>query len=154
MPIRRTRLTRAACTLLVALVAGGAWAASDSGPPVARAASVGQLQKRISAGQGHVSTLSGAVKAASGRMAQLSASIATLGSHLARVQADLAAKRKELAKLHAELVAARIRLAQLEAYETHAEHVLARQLVASYESDNPDIVTVVLNATGFRDLLE
>ena len=32
--------------------------------------------------------------------------------------------------------------------------MLAQQLVASYESDNPDVVTVVLSATGFRDLLE
>ena len=154
MLIRRMRLTHAACALLVALFIGGAWAEVDSPPPSARAASIGQLQQKIGAGRGHISALSGAVSAASRRMAQLSASIAALARRLARVQADLAAKRAELAKIHAELVAARLRLAQLEAYEAHAEQVLARQLVASYESDNPDVVTVVLNATGFRDLLE
>ena len=122
--------------------------------PTARAASIGQLQKKISSGQGNVSALSGAVKASSGRIGQLNASIAALARRLSRIQADLIAKRAELAKLRAELKAARIRLAQLEAFEAHAEGVLAQQLVATYESDNPDVVTVVMSATGFRDLLE
>ncbi|MBV8946888.1 MAG: hypothetical protein JOZ95_15795, partial [Solirubrobacterales bacterium] len=154
MPIRRMRLTHAACALLVALVTGAAWAGVDSPPPPARAASIGQLQQRIGAGRGHITALSGAVSAASRRMAQLSANIAALTRHLGRVQADLAAKRAELVRIHDQLVAARLRLSQLEAYEASAEQVLARQLVASYESDHPDVVTVVLNATGFRDLLE
>ena len=154
MPIRRMRRTHAACALLVALVTGAAWAGVDSPPPPARAASIGQLQQRIGAGRGHITALSGAVSVASRRMAQLSANIAALTGHLGRVQADLAAKRAELVRIHDQLVAARLRLSQLEAYEASAEQVLARQLVASYESDHPDVVTVVLNATGFRDLLE
>jgi len=125
-----------------------------SSAPVARAASVGQLQQRITAGQGRVSSLSGTVRAASGRIAQLNASIAALARRLSRIQADLDAKRAELAKLRGELAAARTRLAQLEAYEAYAEQVLAKQLVATYESDRPNIVTVVIDATGFQDLLE
>jgi peptidoglycan hydrolase CwlO-like protein len=155
MLIRRRPLTHAACAALVAFLAAAVvWGTVDSRPPAARAASIGQLQQRIGAGKSHISSLSGAVSAASRRLRQLNASIAALARHLARVQADLNAKRAELAKLHAELVAARIRLARLEAYEAHAEQVLAQQLVATYESDNPDVVTVVLSATGFQDLLE
>jgi murein DD-endopeptidase MepM/ murein hydrolase activator NlpD len=154
MLIRRRPLTHVACALLIAFVcgAGAVWLESSSTP--ARAASVGQLQQQISAGQGHVSALSGAVKSASGRLAQLDANIAALARRLARIQADLNAKRAELAKLKSELDAARRRLTRLEAYETQAEGVLSRQLVASYESNAPDVVTVVLSATGFRDLLE
>jgi murein DD-endopeptidase MepM/ murein hydrolase activator NlpD len=154
MQIRRRPLTHVACAVLVALACGGGAAGLDSGPTPARAASIGQLKQRISAGQGHVSALSGAVKSASGRLAQLDANIAALARRLARIQADLNAKRDELARLKSELDAARRRLTQLEAYEAHAERVLSQQLVASYESDNPDVVTVVLSATGFRDLLE
>ena len=155
MLIRLRPLTHAACAALVLfLVAAVVWGTVDSGPPVARAASEGQLKQRINAGKGHISALSGVVSAASGRLGQLSANIAALARHLARVQADLDAKRAELTRLHTELVAAHIRLVKLEAYETHAEQVLAQQLVASYESDTPDVVTVVLSATGFRDLLE
>ncbi len=151
---RRRPLTHAACALLVALVCAGAATKLDLAPTPARAASIGQLQQQISAGQGHVSALSGAVSAASGRINQLNASIAALSRRLSRIQADLDAKRAELIKLQSELNAARIRLAQLVAYQAHAEQILAQQLVATYESDNPDVVTVVLSATGFRDLLE
>jgi len=101
-----------------------------------------------------VSCSLGGVKSATGRVAQRDANIAAMGRRLARIQADLNAKRDELAKLKSELDAAHRRLTQLEAYEARAEGVLAQQLVASYESDNPDVVSVVLSATGFRDLLE
>ncbi len=151
---RRRPVTHAACAALVALFCGGAIARLEPSPTSARAASIGRLQQQIRAGQGHVSSLSGSVKAASGRISQLSASIAALSRRLDRIQADLDAKRAELGRLQAELQAARVRLARLEAYQTHAEQVLSQQLVASYESDNPNIVTVVLSATGFRDLLE
>ncbi len=73
---------------------------------------------------------------------------------IAHIQANLNADRIELLKLRDRLAAARTRLSQLEAYEAHAESVLAKQLVAGYESDPPDIVTVVLEARGFQDLLE
>jgi peptidoglycan hydrolase CwlO-like protein len=154
MLIRRRPFTHVACAVLVALVCGGAVAILSLPSTPARAASVSQLKQKISAGQGHVSALSGAVKSASGRIEQLSANIAALARRLARIQADLNAKRAELARLRSQLDAARRRLAQLETYESHAELVLAQQLVASYESDNPDVVTVVLSSTGFRDLLE
>jgi peptidoglycan hydrolase CwlO-like protein len=153
MLIRRP-LIHVACALLVALACAAALVRLELAATPARAASIGQLQRQISAGKGHVSALSGAVRSASGRVAQLNASIATLTRRLDRAQADLNAKRAELAKLRRELKAARVRLAQLEAYEAHAEQVLAQQLVASYETDNPDVVTVVLSATGFQDLLE
>jgi murein DD-endopeptidase MepM/ murein hydrolase activator NlpD len=152
---RRTPSTHAAYGALVTLaVAAAVLLGLQLIPSPARAASIGQLQQQITAGQGHISSLSGAVRSASGRIGQLDASIAALAARLTHIQADLDAKRAELAKLRAELQAARIRLAQLEAYEAHAEQVLAQQLVASYESNNPDLVTVVLSATGFRDLLE
>ncbi|MBV9604054.1 MAG: peptidoglycan DD-metalloendopeptidase family protein [Solirubrobacterales bacterium] len=154
MLIRRRPLTHAACPLLAALVCAGAVALPGLRSTPARAASIGSLQQQISAGQGHISSLSGTVRAASGRVGGLDASIAALASRLARIQADLDAKRAELAKLRSELSTARVRLAQLEAYDAHAESVLAQQLVASYESDNPNVVTVVLSATGFSDLLE
>jgi murein DD-endopeptidase MepM/ murein hydrolase activator NlpD len=154
MLIRRRPFIHVACAVLVVLVCAAGAGVFDSTPPPARAASVGQLQQQIRSSQGHVSALSGAVKSASGRLAQLDSNIAALARRLARIQADLNAKRAELARLKSELDAAHRRLTQLEAYEAHAERVLAQQLVASYESDNPDVVTVVLSATGFRDLLE
>jgi septal ring factor EnvC (AmiA/AmiB activator) len=156
-PPARTKLhalRTVACVAAAALTACVAVVVLSSRSSTARAASIGQLQQQISAGQGTISNLSGAVSAASSRLAQLGSSIAGLQRQIARIQADLDAKRAELLKLRAELDAARARLAQLEAYEAHAEAVLSQQLVNSYESGSPDLVHVVLESTGFQDLLE
>ena len=60
------------------------------------------------------------------------------------LQSDLNAKEAELIKLEIELTLARNHLHQLEAFQAHAESVLAKQLINSYESDQPDLLTVVL----------
>jgi murein DD-endopeptidase MepM/ murein hydrolase activator NlpD len=56
--------------------------------------------------------------------------------------------------LRGALTAARTRLAALQVVATRAEAVLSRQLISVYETDQFDIVSVVLEATGFTDLLE
>jgi murein DD-endopeptidase MepM/ murein hydrolase activator NlpD len=120
----------------------------------ARAIDMGRLQQQISAGRSKVSALSGVVGGYSGRLDRLNASIDKLQSRLTRLQNDLNAKRMQLFKVQVELTAARNRLKQLEAFQSHAESVLARQLINTYEMDRPDLVTVVLESTGFQDMLE
>src|SRR5205823_2253944 len=48
----------------------------------------------------------------------------------------------------------RARLIRLRARLQVARRTLSRRLVEIYESDRPDIVTVILNSKGFADLLE
>jgi murein DD-endopeptidase MepM/ murein hydrolase activator NlpD len=120
----------------------------------ARAANVGQLQQQISAGQGQIQNLVGAVSAASSRLAQINSSISRLERQLNRIQNELDVRMRELATTRRELRAARIRLKQLQVFEAQAERTLAAQLVSTYEGDNPDLVTVVLESTGFQNLLE
>ncbi len=122
--------------------------------PAARAADPGALAQQIGAGQNRVSALSGAVGADNGRLRRLDGGIAGLESKIARIQSDLDAQRAQLLRLRRELNAARVRLASLKAYERKAEYVLSQQLVASYENDQPDLVSVVLDASGFNNLLE
>ncbi len=141
----------AAAALALALCGMTGWFASISG--VAHAASVGQLQQQIGAGQSKISSLSGEVSVVSARLGELNASIAALQSRIAQIQTRLDAGIKQLIMLRSQLDAARTRLEQLRRYELHAEHVLAAQLVNTYESDRPDIVSVVLESTGFQDLL-
>jgi peptidoglycan hydrolase CwlO-like protein len=112
------------------------------------------MAQKISAGQNRISALSGAVGADNGRLRQLDAGIAELQRKIARIQSDLDAKRAELLELRRELNVARVRLASLKTYERRAKYVLAQQLVGSYESDQPDLVSVVLDANGFNNLLE
>jgi peptidoglycan hydrolase CwlO-like protein len=154
MHIRRTPFTDAAGVVMLATLAVFVAAIGlSSRAPAARAASTGQLKHRITAGQGRVSSLSGTVRAASGRIGRLDASIAALASRLSRIQANIDAKNAQLDKLRVELADARTRLDQLVAAAAHAQQVLAQQLVASYETDPPNIVSVVIEATGFQDLL-
>jgi murein DD-endopeptidase MepM/ murein hydrolase activator NlpD len=151
-PSNRTLVAAVAALLACACLWVIALAASRA--PAARAASASALQQQISAGQSRISALAGAVGAASQRVAALGNAIAPLERQLTRIQADLDAKRAELLALQSKLDAARTRLAQLEAFESRAEAVLSRQLVSSYESDRPDLVSVVLESRGFTDLLE
>ena len=122
--------------------------------PVARAASPGQLRQQISAGQERVSALSGAVSQADQRANELAASAASTVTQIARLQADLNVKRDSLLALRAKAGRASQRLALLQASERRVDGVLAQQLVGSYESASPDLVTVVVNASGFQNLLE
>ncbi len=129
MPRLRRTPTPAICAGLALLLGCAAILLLTPRSGVARAASTGQLQQRISAGQNRISSLAGQVHAASGKLSALSSSIASLQSQIAGIQRDLDAKRAELIKLRAELIAARTRLAQLEGFETRAESVLSNMLV-------------------------
>ncbi len=122
--------------------------------PVARAATPGALQQKIGAGESRISALSNAVGIADDRLRQLDSSIAQLQTEVARIQSNLDVQRAALARLRSQLNAATIKLAQLQAQERTAERVLSQQLVASYESAPPDIVSVVLESNGFSNLLE
>ncbi len=149
----RTFTRRFGAAIVLALAAAAlVWLGARS--PAARAADPGALAHQISAGQGRVSALSGTVGADTDRLRQVDSSIAGLERKIAHIQSDLDAKRAELLRLRRELNAARVRLARLKAYEHKAKYVLSQQLVASYETDQPDLVSVVLDADSFSNLLD
>ena len=79
--------------------------------------------------------------------------ITVLEGRQARIQADLDAKRAELARLQDELRRERIRLVKLREKLAAAKDALAERLVEIYKADEPDAVTVILEADGFEDLL-
>jgi peptidoglycan hydrolase CwlO-like protein len=70
------------------------------------------------------------------------------------VETDLAAAETRLARTRAELRAERIRLLRLRRRLAAGRVTLATQLVATYKSDPPDIVSLVLGSRSFADLLE
>lgn len=122
--------------------------------PVAHATSASQLQQQISAGQARISGLSGKVAAADKQLGQLQGSISGLEQRISALQRKIAPELAEEARLRTQLARAHQQLTQLEALEARAEAVLAKQLVGTYESDQPDLVTAVLDAKGFQDLLD
>ena len=156
-PLRFASASASACggvaALTLALLVLGIVVATTA-PPWARAAATGQLQQRTAGGRRRVSSLKGAVAAANRRVAALNSSISTLSGQLSSLQSSLDAKRAELLALRSELSAAQARLRRLEANEAADQQVLAQQLTGSYEGESPDLVSVVLESTGFNDLLE
>lgn len=124
-------------------------------------ATVSSLQNRIDAKQrklekvnGQARVLSSDISGLTNKIDALQGTITTLQRRQSAIQADLDAKRAELARTQRELRKVRARLVSLRARLAHARTVLADRLVELYKSDEPDIVSVVLDADGFADLLE
>jgi murein DD-endopeptidase MepM/ murein hydrolase activator NlpD len=88
------------------------------------------------------------------RINLLQGDITTLQSRQVRIEADLTRKRAELERLQDLLRKERIRLVKLRARLAEARTALSNRLVELYKADKPDVVTVILEADGFADLLE
>jgi murein DD-endopeptidase MepM/ murein hydrolase activator NlpD len=88
------------------------------------------------------------------RIESLKGQIAGTEERLDAVQDDLDAARRELLRVRDRLEVARDRLERLRAKLSIARDALADRLVELYKADQPDVLTVVLEADGFADLLE
>ena len=157
---RRPRLIAATA---LAAAAGIAFVAPDGGlhPRQARGASVSQLgselnskQAQLNANQAQEQQLSSSLADLDQQIHTLTGQIALVQSREAEVQATLAADRARLARAKAALQTERHRAAELRHALSHARHVLSVELVAQYERPQPSLVSVVLEANGFNQLLE
>ena len=148
--------------LVIAVLAPLAlWAALPLVSSASPEASVSSLQNRIDKKQsrldqvnGRAQVLSTDISGLTHRIDALQGTITTLQRRESTIQADLDAKRAALQRTQDELRRVRVRLVQLRARLARARAVLADRLVELYKSDQPDIVSVVLDANGFADLLE
>ena len=120
----------------------------------ARAAAGGSLQRRIGAAKSQASNLAGQVGAATGQVSQLGSAIGGIDGQIDALQATLNARGAQLLAVQTRLAAERARLDRLQRAQAHAERVLARQMVDNYETPQPDIVNIVIEATGFQDVLD
>ena len=135
--------------MLAGVVAVAAVPATTAG-----AASVGQLSSQLGAQQSRQQSLSASLSRLASVISSLDSQISLVESREAAVRAELAHDQAALAAAHAALVRERARLKLLRRQLAWARVLLSRQLVSSYETDRPDLVSVVLNAHGFADLLE
>jgi peptidoglycan hydrolase CwlO-like protein len=120
----------------------------------ARGAGEQALQQAISGQRAREGSLSAAA-ARLGRLERLAQrQVDLLQSRLTAVQSDLTEAQGRLARTQTELAAGGRWAARLEARVRVAQGALANLLRARYESDQPDLVTVVLHADGFSRLLE
>ena len=108
-----------------------------------------EIQKRKGKEQVLTTTISGFTE----RIGSLQDDITVLQTRQVRIQTDLDAKRRELAQIQDKLRQERIRLVNLRERLAAAKDALAERLVEIYKSDEPDVVTVILEADGFEDLI-
>ncbi len=151
------RLRLALLALLVPLLL---WAALPLGS-AAQGGGSGKLRERIEdkrrqvqRTKGRERVLASDVAGWTRRIRALQDDITILQGRQVRLQTDLDAKRAELARVQERLRAERLRLTRLRRRLLEARTVLSARIVELYKADEPDMVTVVLDADGFADLLE
>ncbi|MDX6663071.1 MAG: hypothetical protein QOG09_1173 [Solirubrobacterales bacterium] len=113
-----------------------------------------QTQSRISANKAKEGVLTSTISKLSGRVHDLTQRVASLRNREAAVQDELDRKQAELKTARAELKRAKLRLKVLRARLKRSVRVLEQRLIAIYKSSNPDVLTVILQADGFQDLVE
>jgi septal ring factor EnvC (AmiA/AmiB activator) len=141
---------------LVAVAATVAVVLGLAAVPVSSSAdpSLGQLKSQLNSEQGHQHSLAASIASLSGLISSLSRQITLVETREADVRADLARDRAKLAAVQRALTREQRLLAMLRGRLATARMLLARQLVTNYEQAKPNLVSVVLESNGFKDLLD
>jgi peptidoglycan hydrolase CwlO-like protein len=140
---RRRRLTLGAGVALVAIVAVGVGFAGAKDP---------SLKDKIDAARSDAGQLSGKVDVQTAQIASLTAQAHQAGAHAMELNAQVQTAESRSQELATQLDAAERQLEKLRGQYATAVKELDQRLVAIYESDAPDYVTVLLSSTGFDDL--
>jgi peptidoglycan hydrolase CwlO-like protein len=112
------------------------------------------LNGQIQSSQGKDKALQGQIGADAHKIAGFEGRIGDLQERLGALQHSLDVERAQLDSLQSRLRSARSRLAKLRIAYVHDRALLARQLVAQYEVQKPDLASVVLASRSFAALLE
>jgi murein DD-endopeptidase MepM/ murein hydrolase activator NlpD len=107
---------------------------------------LGATQDKLSHVKAHAGVLTTRISHESAQLDRLTAEVADLRNKEAMVAAELAQKQAELEQAQARLDHLKKRLRE-------AVQILEQRLVAIYESNEPDLITVLLQSHGFDDLL-
>jgi murein DD-endopeptidase MepM/ murein hydrolase activator NlpD len=88
------------------------------------------------------------------RIDRLTGEVASLRSQEAAVKTRLSAKQAELDQAVAQLDVAKKRLVKMRAHLKRALVSLRDRLVAMYETGTPDVLSVIVGANGYDDLID
>lgn len=111
-------------------------------------------EQELAETQAQEGVLTSELTALDNQIGGLSGEIGSLLDQEATLLAQLEQKQAELEQARADLDATRQRLEEVKARLAEAERLLAKRLVEIYKTDEPDALTVVLEADGFEELLE
>ena len=124
---------------------------SDGASPSAK---LDRLQRQIQAKQGQIGAKKGTERVLTTQISSSTARIDALQRRQSAVEADLGASQSRLEATQVDLRAERARLVRLRARLKIVRAGLATRLRELYTAEQPDVVTVVLEAKGFAELLE
>jgi peptidoglycan hydrolase CwlO-like protein len=116
--------------------------------------SSGDLQSQISASQSAADSLRSQIAADTGQINKTAGGLAAARDRLVTLQRDLDSREDQLRNVQTSLIQTRDHLVELENRLHRASTALAANLVAKYEGAQPDVMSVILDAHGFSDLLE
>ena len=142
------RRVAAAISVFAACLAGAAVASADLQDRLDR------TQEKLDRVEHRQGVLTSEIAALNDRIGALETQIADLRSQEAAAEAELAAKQAELEEAIEVLEKAHDRLVILRARLKRALVELGDRLVAIYEAGSPDLVSVLLSADGFDDLVQ
>jgi murein DD-endopeptidase MepM/ murein hydrolase activator NlpD len=111
------------------------------------------LQERLNATQSKLSHVKNHAGVLTTRISHESAELDRLTGEVADLRNKEAQVAAQLAQKQAELEQAQARLEYLKGRLREAIQILEQRLVAIYESNEPDLITVLLQSSGFDDLL-
>jgi peptidoglycan hydrolase CwlO-like protein len=117
------------------------------------ASSSGDIQSQIAGTRSAAAALRAQIAADSRQIAATGDGLARARDRLAAVQGRLDRRVAELKSVQGQLLAARNHLVDLENRLHLSTTALAANLVASYEGNQPDLVSVILSSKGFGELL-
>jgi septal ring factor EnvC (AmiA/AmiB activator) len=153
---RHKQLPRAAA-LGLTLCSGLLVAGSATG---ATSADVNQLQSKLNsaksqlgATQTHQQSLAGNISTLNGQVSSLASQINLVQSQEAAAQSQLAGYDTALSQAKSELYAERARLHMLKLRLRHASKLLGAQLRSQYEQPDQSFVSLLVDASGFNQLL-
>jgi murein DD-endopeptidase MepM/ murein hydrolase activator NlpD len=115
---------------------------------------IGKARQQVQGKKAQEGILTTQLSHYSARIQVLRGDIGELQQRQDRVQVSLNAKQTELIRIAARHNAVQSRLTILRGKLVAGRKLLAQRLVALYKDDQPDMVTVVLEAHGFTDLLD
>jgi murein DD-endopeptidase MepM/ murein hydrolase activator NlpD len=115
---------------------------------------IDSTRSAIDAGRSREAVLTDDLVAYDNRISSLRGEIRGLERRRGALRARLAAKRAELTRIRVRQEVVRRRLTWLRERLKVSEAALAARVVELYKADEPDALTVVLEADGFADLLE
>ena len=135
-----------------AAVAAGAVALLGAGVEVP--ASRADLASQLSAAHSREAQLRSGIGSDSSAIGAFEGRMADIRARLDAISQVFFFERRQLASLRGQLAAARSEQALMAQRLAYGRQLLASQLVADYEGDRPDLVSVVMSSRGFADLLE